>query len=545
MAGLTVRLDGRVLHFDGSRPVRVGRALEADVVLTALSVSRSHAELRPDGDGWVLVDAGSQFGTFTGRDRVRVHRLDGAVDVQCGPETVGSTFTAEPIAPGRPLPAPASVHRVPRHAAAPEPTMYGGPRSLPERAPQPRTGPDLFLVARGEEHRFRHPAHLRVGSDAGCEVVVDDEAVSPLHGQVDAVPGGWVWTDLSDQGTFRRGRRTGSRPLRGRLDLRLGHPVAGPRLILTPVLTAAEDERRIVRRRRRRLLARAGGVAAALLLVAATVVGVVRLTDDASPSSDVAREGTVPSSETAEAAAEVSSSLDDLTATELDRAKAATVLLTGETEDDDGDPVTYTGSGTIISSDGLILTNAHVAMPEAEGLASYYGDPGLADPDHLRVSLVEGDDDAPAAAEYLARPVEVDGRRDVAVMQVYATVDGAEVDPATLDLPVIPVGDSDELESGDDVTVLGFPGISGSTRLTVTKGVISTFIDRSGMGPRSEIDTDTRIAPGNSGGAAINNDAEIIGIPSSLFGDEGSPVVSGRIRPVNVVLDLIEAAERR
>ncbi len=81
----------------------------------------------------------------------------------------------------------------------------------------------------------------------------------------------------------------------------------------------------------------------------------------------------------------------------------------------------------------------------------------------------------------------------------------------------MPLGDSDELRSGDDVTVLGFPGISESVRISVTTGVISTFVDRDDLGERSEIDTDARIAPGNSGGAAVNNDAELIGIPTALF----------------------------
>ena len=94
---------------------------------------------------------------------------------------------------------------------------------------------------------------------------------------------------------------------------------------------------------------------------------------------------------------------------------------------------------------------------------------------------------------------------------------------------------------GDDVTVLGFTGISTSKAVSVTTGVVSTFI-KGDFGARSEIDTDARIAPGNSGGMAIDNDANIIGIPSALFSD-GAPVVSGRIRPINVVADRIEQAE--
>jgi putative serine protease PepD len=232
--------------------------------------------------------------------------------------------------------------------------------------------------------------------------------------------------------------------------------------------------------------------------------------------------------------------MEVLTDTELDTAKAATVRLSAESTTGDGVPVEYSGSGSIISSDGLILTNAHVAAPEAEGLSEQYGDEDqILDPDYLLVALTEGDD-RPADPEYRARVVEADGHLDAAVIEIYADEDGNELDD-DLDLPTMPIGDSDELRTGDDVTVLGFPGISQSGAVTVTKGVVSTFVPSEEFGSRSEIDTDTRIAPGNSGGAAINNDAEIIGIPSAYF-DEGTPIVSGRIRPVNLVADLIDAA---
>ena len=234
--------------------------------------------------------------------------------------------------------------------------------------------------------------------------------------------------------------------------------------------------------------------------------------------------------------------MEVLTDAELESAKAATVRLSADTTDADGVPVSYSGSGSIISADGLILTNAHVAEPEAEGLAEQYAeDDQILNPDYVLVALTKGDD-RPADPEYRARVVEADGHLDAAVIEIYADEDGNELDEE-LQLPTMPVGDSDDLRTGDDVTVLGFPGISQSGAVTITKGVISTFIPSDEFGSRSEIDTDTRIAPGNSGGAAINNDAEIIGIPSAYFGDSGVPIVSGRIRPVNLVIDLINTAE--
>jgi len=60
---------------------------------------------------------------------------------------------------------------------------------------------------------------------------------------------------------------------------------------------------------------------------------------------------------------------------------------------------------------------------------------------------------------------------------------------------------------------------------------------------RAEIDTDARIAPGNSGGMAIDNDGELIGVPSAYFQEADVPIVSGRIRPIDLVKPLISEAE--
>lgn len=533
MGPLLIEVEGRTLRFDGSRPIRVGRSIEADVVLTAGSVSRHHAELRPVGDGWVLVDAGSQYGMFVDGVRVGEHRLTGRVTVQCGPESLGSSFTvvtevspsgAHPLAYPPPAPVP-PVPPVPPGdqtqvlaAVRPSPPgPYAGP--VP-----PRSGPDLLATAEGREYRFRHPATIRVGRQADNDIVLADPACSRVHAVVSAVPGGWVFANQSREGSFDDGRRVENRTFDERLDLRLGHPVAGPRLSLVPILSAAEEERRFTHRRRLRKLKVVAAVVGVLVLVGGTVTTAVVLSSG---------DGDDPVD-----------SMTVLTAEELDAAKSATVLLIGSTRDADGE-VSYSGSGSILTPDGLILTNAHVAQPSADGLDQYYGDDnGLEDPDYLLVALVDGTDDTPASPSYRAQVVEADGFRDVAVVRIYATADGDPVDAGSLDLPTMPLGDSDDLQTGDDVTVLGFPGISGSAHLSITRGVISTIIDREDLGKRSEIDTDARIAPGNSGGAAINNDAEIIGIPSSLFAESAdSAVVSGRIRTINLVKDMIEDAE--
>ncbi|WP_435770901.1 trypsin-like peptidase domain-containing protein, partial [Nocardioides sp. SYSU DS0651] len=405
--------------------------------------------------------------------------------------------------------------------------------------PPQRTGPDLLLVAEGREHRFRHPAAITVGRRADCTVVIGDPACSRMHGRIDAVPGGWTYTNLSNEGSYLDGRRVTMRKFDERTGLRLGHPVAGPELTLVPILSAQEEERRIARRRLGRRLAVVGGAAGVLLLI----VGVLGLglwltrDDDGSRAAGGDRsDGQGPTGDT----------MGSLTGAELDAAKAATVKITAETRQlSTGQTGTYHGSGSIIREDGLILTNAHVAAPQSEGLEEKYGPSigDIANPEYLLISLTDGMTDTNAPATYRARVVEADGNLDVAVVEIYADAEGNELTEEP-DLPTVPVGTSAELRAGDDVTVLGFPAVAGAGEsITVTTGVISTVLNDPQLGPRSELDTDARIAPGNSGGMAINNDAELIGIPTALQSDEGTTVTSGRIRAIDAAKDLIERAK--
>ncbi len=93
---LVVEVDGRVLRLDGKSSYRIGRAIEADVVLTAGSVSRQHAEIRRSGTGWVLVDAGSQFGTFVDGQPVTERPIEGRLAVRCGPPAAGAELVIVP-----------------------------------------------------------------------------------------------------------------------------------------------------------------------------------------------------------------------------------------------------------------------------------------------------------------------------------------------------------------------------------------------------------------------------------------------------------------
>ena len=95
------------------------------------------------------------------------------------------------------------------------------------------------------------------------------------------------------------------------------------------------------------------------------------------------------------------------------------------------------------------------------------------------------------------------------------------------------------------MTVLGFPGVADSDSITVTSGVISTFVpDPLGhvADPRFELETTARLAHGNSGGAAVSNAGQLIGVPSLEVTGEGGDL-SWRLRSVTEAQALIAAAK--
>ena len=200
----------------------------------------------------------------------------------------------------------------------------------------------------------------------------------------------------------------------------------------------------------------------------------------------------------------------------------------------DGVPVGW-GSGTLVSPDGLILTNAHVATPTAPGLAAGQSE----DPDQLLVALVEEEDRPPIPA-YRAEVLTSEGYLDLAVVAVVATVEGDAIDREELALPFVVLGDSDQIGLGEELIVLGFPGIGGDT-ISLTTGRVAGFLSDERVAVRAWVKTDSQISPGNSGGLAADQAGRIIGIPTEVAFGPGFGEL-GRLRPVNLAKTLIDDA---
>ena len=141
------------------------------------------------------------------------------------------------------------------------------------------------------------------------------------------------------------------------------------------------------------------------------------------------------------------------------------------------------GSGFILTSDGFVMTNAHVV----EGA------------DEVIVTLTDN-------REYKAKIIGADKRSDVAVVKIEAT-----------GLPAVKIGDVSRLKVGEWVMAIGSPfGLEN----TVTAGIVSAK-QRDTGDYLPFIQTDVAINPGNSGGPLINMRGEVVGINSQIYSRSG------------------------
>jgi serine protease Do len=155
-----------------------------------------------------------------------------------------------------------------------------------------------------------------------------------------------------------------------------------------------------------------------------------------------------------------------------------------------------TGSGVIVSPDGYILTNNHVAGAAAD----------------IRVRIYDG-------REFNARRIGVDAETDLALIKIEAR-----------NLPHAKLGDSSRLEQGEWVIALGSPF---GLEQTMTVGIVSATGRQFGGTYDNYIQTDASINPGNSGGPLINMEGEVIGINTMIYSRSGGSEGIGFSVPSN------------
>ncbi|MBF0694383.1 MAG: Do family serine endopeptidase [Flavobacterium sp.] len=164
-----------------------------------------------------------------------------------------------------------------------------------------------------------------------------------------------------------------------------------------------------------------------------------------------------------------------------------------------------TGSGVIISEDGYIVTNNHV----------------IKDATDIEITLNNN-------KSYKAKLIGTDSKMDIALLKIDADVK----------LAYTTFADSDHVKVGEWVLAVGNPYNLNST---VTAGIVSAKarnLDSSGL--QSFIQTDAAVNPGNSGGALINTNGELIGINTMISSMTGSYVGYSFAVPSNITRKIIE-----
>jgi serine protease DegQ len=164
------------------------------------------------------------------------------------------------------------------------------------------------------------------------------------------------------------------------------------------------------------------------------------------------------------------------------------------------------GSGVIVSSQGHILTNNHV----------------IEEADEISVSLPDG-------RKAIAKVVGTDPETDLAVIQIDLP-----------NLPAITLGHSEQAFVGDVVLAIGNPFGVGQT---VTMGIVSA-LGRNDVGINTYenfIQTDAAVNPGNSGGALVDINGNLLGINSAIYSRNGGSLGIGFAIPVSTIKTVMES----
>jgi pSer/pThr/pTyr-binding forkhead associated (FHA) protein len=222
--------DGREYSI-GDQPLSLGRDAASDVVVSGHEVSRQHAEIRRDPDGYILVDT-SVNGTYVNGQRVgKTHRLARADVIRIGTDEFRFYADARHSGPQM-MPAVAEPEAAPSEPPAGashrlSDTMLGVP--VPRNTPPSPTAAPLasFLFRSGELKGKRLPIKVpvvNIGRGDYNDVVIADPSVSTMHAKLQRREAIWILTDLgSTNGTFVEGERlTGEMPLSPGTTLKFG-----------------------------------------------------------------------------------------------------------------------------------------------------------------------------------------------------------------------------------------------------------------------------------------------------------------------------------
>jgi hypothetical protein len=213
----------------------------------------------------------------------------------------------------------------------------------------------------------------------------------------------------------------------------------------------------------------------------------------------------------------------------------------------------------LISADGLILTNAHLALAE-----------GPCRGERVVVALATRLDEPPVPT-YVAQIVQIDTRLDLAVLQITGGLDGSLINPTDLNLPYVQTGNPLSMSVGARATFVGYPDMASSSIAQTEGQIIGVTAETSGS-RLAWLRTDSQLGGVMSGGGAYDSTGLLVGVLNSAPSTDGStsgptcltvqdntrdgliteldacaPIgdIITQIRPINFAMPLIESARNR
>lgn len=453
---------------------------------------------------------------------------------------------AAPIPPAPPAPEPPAPPPPPSPSMQPAPAAAAGIGAAigagaavhaPEVSEgQPGTGTirlddrALRLELDGVTKVFQPGQRVLVGRDPECDMQSNSQLVSARHCEFSHDGTNWSVTDLdSTRGTWIDHKQVTNTKIEGAFFVLLGDDDAG-----VPIRVVTAGEHRKPKDRRPLFLAGAalatvliGGIAAFLFWpdggdntaqieeLQAQIEEQQRQSDEQIAAAEARAEAAIAEANAAGGAGN--------SAAELSAARLSTALISVPNQFGD---IGSTGSGALVSEDGLILTNIHVVLPALEFERT--GDPTFAgsfDPEEVIVAF-PSTDGGPADLFYIAEQVAAHPAHDAALIRVVEGLDGASLD----DLPdPLPVGDSGDLLAGEEIAVVGYPGTAFTERVSVA---LSNFQSFQPCFAGSDFDTGwgclrnydegylnlagETLEGGSSGGPIIRG-GEVVGIQLGIF----------------------------
>jgi len=161
------------------------------------------------------------------------------------------------------------------------------------------------------------------------------------------------------------------------------------------------------------------------------------------------------------------------------------------------------GSAVVVRSDGVLVTNYHVITNPRTSRAY----------DEIFLNVSSDGDTASSSVRYRLRTLLINKEYDLALLRVDSDAAGNPIAKSST-FPSIEMGDSRKIRLLEDLFIVGFPEKGGST-ITVNRGVVEGRDILANW-----IKTDARVIHGNSGGAAVNSEGRLIGIPTKVVADE-------------------------